>query len=251
MDYDDGTASVDYQGEIRKSGTMDVSILADVATEFANSGLVALNGQEEWADGEASASMYVEYANGNTVIANFSGNIPQAFIDGYAFMDSAVSALIAEIPEYVPQAQVMGNVDATVLTEMQTIIGATSMPLDTLVISEITKDDADVFSFSTGLSSSTGIANVANCSSMMLTTAFSLVVVTAEDAANIADIRADFESNMDWGKWVCVRPTGAVIAQKDNMVICVMAADDTYVAVKGALENGGWTELTTYTDPDM
>ena len=251
MDNADGTATVNYQGEVRKDGTVDASIMAALAAEFANSGLVELNGQEEWAEGEANGSMYVEYTDGTAVSANFGGTVPQAFIDGYTAMDAAVVALIAEIPEYVPEAQVMGNVDETVLTEMKNIIGSTTMPLDTLVINEIAMDDAETFGYMSGLSKTEGIVNATNCNSMMMTSAYSLVIVTVEDAANIASVCADFEANMDWGKWVCVRPTGALIAQKENMVLCLMAMDASYTETVAAINAAGWTEVATFEDPNV
>ena len=249
FDNEDGTATVDYQGEIRKSGTVDASIFESLAAELAKSGLVEMNGAEEWSEGEASASMYISYADETFLSANYGGTVPQAFIDAYTAMDTAVQTLIADIPEYVPEAAVMGNVDATVLTEIKNIIGSTSMPLDTLVISEIALDDD--FGFNAGLSKSEGIANAANCNSMMMTTAYSLVVVTVEDAANIASVRADFEAGMDWLKWVCVQPTNALIAQKDNMVICLMAMDQTYTETEAAINAAGWTEVATFTNPNL
>jgi hypothetical protein len=248
-DNEDGTATVDYQGEIRKSGTVDASIFEALAAEFAKSGLVEMNGAEEWNEGEASASMYVTYADDTFVSANYGGTIPQAFIDAYNAMDTAVQALIADIPEYVPEAAVMGNVDETVLAEIKGIIGNTSMPLDSLVINEILMDEN--FAFNAGLSKSEGIANAANCNSMMMTTAYSLVIVTVEDAANIASVRADFEAGMDWRKWVCVQPTNALIAQKDNMVLCLMAMDQTYTETEAAINAAGWTEVTTFANPEL
>ena len=248
-DNEDGTAAVDYQGEIRKSGTVDASIFEALAVELEKSGLVALNGAEEWNEGEASASMYISFADDSFLSANYGGVIPQAFIDAYTAMDTVVQTLIADIPEYVPEAAVMGNVDETVLNEIKGIIGSTSMPLDTLVISEIALD-AD-FGFNAGLSKTEGIVNAANCNSMMMTTAYSLVVVTVEDAANIASVRADFEAGMDWRKWICVQPTNALIAQKDNMVICLMAMDQTYTETEAAINAAGWTEVTTFANPDL
>jgi hypothetical protein len=85
----------------------------------------------------------------------------------------------------------------------------------------------------------------------MMTSAYSLVIVTVEDAANIASVRADFEANLAWGKWVCVRPTGALIAQKDNMVICLMGMNDSYTETEAAITAAGWTEIATFTDPEM
>ena len=249
FDNEDGTATLDYQGEIRKAGTVDASIFETLAEEMANSGLVELNGADEWNDGEAIGSMYITYADDSMLTANYGGIIPQAFVDGYNYMNDVVEALIADMPEYVPEATIMGNVDATVLEEIKAIIGSTSMPLDTLVISEVIMDDT--FAFTTGLSTSEGIANGASCSSMMMTTAFSLVVVTVEDEANIGAVRADFEANMDWLKWVCVQPTGAVIAQKGNMVICAMAMDETFGQIKGAINAADWTEVATFENPNM
>ena len=193
--------------------------------------------------------MFITYADDSILSCGFGGNVPQAFIDGYNYMDNVVAQLLADLPEYVPQATVMGNVDAAVLDEINGLIVNTSMPLDSLVISEAVMDDT--FSFVTGLSTNEGIASGASCSSMMMTTAFSLVVVTVEDEANIGAVRADFEANMDWRKWVCVQPTGAVIAQKGNMVICVMAMDETYSQVKGAINASGWTEVATFENPDL
>lgn len=249
MDNGDGTVAVDYQGEIRKTGNVDASIFETLAEQLAHSGLVELNGTEEWTEGEANGSMFITYADDSVLACSYGGNVAQAFIDGYNYMDDVVAGLIADLPEYVPEAQVMGNVDAAVLEEIKGLIANTSMPLDSLVISEAVMDDT--FAFTTGLSTSEGIANGASCSSMMMTTAFSLVVVTVEDASNIGAVRADFEANMDWLKWVCVQPTNALIAQKDNMVICVMAMDQTYTETAAAVNAAGWTEVATFNNPNL
>jgi hypothetical protein len=249
FDNEDGTASVDYQGEIRKTGNVDASIFETLTEQLAHSGLVELNGAAEWAEGDALASMYIAYDDESFLSCDYGGNIPQTFIDGYNYMDDVVAGLIADLPEYVPAAEVVGNVDATILEEINGLIANTSMPLDSLVISEVVKDDT--FGFTTGLSTSEGIVSGASCSSVMMTTAYSLVVVTVEDAANIGAVRADFEANMDWLKWVCVQPTGALIAQKDNMVLCLLAMDGTYSETKAAIELAGWTEIVTFTNPNM
>ncbi len=249
IDNEDGTAAVDYQGEIRKTGNVDASIFETLAEQLAHSGLVELNGAEEWAEGEANGSMFISYADESMLSCGFGGNVPQAFIDGYNYMDDVVAGLIADLPEYVPAATVMGNVDATILEEIKGLIANTTMPLDSLVISEAVMDDT--FAFTTGLSTSEGIVSGASCSSMMMTTAYSLVVVTVEDAANIGAVRADFEANIDWLKWVCVQPSDALIAQKDNMVLCLLAMDGTYSETKAAIELAGWTEVVTFTNPNM
>ncbi len=250
IDNEDGTFAVDYQGDIRKMGNVDASVMETLAAEFANSGLIELNGQMEWNDGEASGSMSVTYTDEEkSYSADFGGVVPQAFIDAYNVIDAVVLTLIAEIPEYVPQAQVMGEVEDTMLAEINSIITNTSIPQDTLVISEIVKDES--FSFATGLSADTGIQNAASVSSMMMTSAYSLVLVNLEEGADAAAIAADFEANLDWLKWVCVQPSNALIAQKDNMILCLMAMDATYTETCAAITAAGWTEVKALSNPNF
>ncbi len=238
---ENGALSVFYVGEVRKEGEISLDAMADVAQAFAASGLMALNGAEEYADGEANASMYVEFADGTSVSANYTGQIPQAFTDGYTAMDKCFQTLTAELPVYVPEAQVMEGVDETALAAMQQILNNSGLPnLDGLMISNV---PAEEFEFSLGLSSSEGITNGTACNAMMMTTAYSIALVTVEDAANIAAVRSDFESNIDWQKWVCVMPTDALIAQKDNMVICVIGADEMFSMTAASVEAAGWTEV--------
>lgn len=238
---ENGALSVFYVGEVRKEGEISLDAMADVAKAFAASGLMALNGAEEYADGEANASMYVEFVDGTSVSANYTGQIPQAFTDGYTAMDKCFQTLTADLPVYVPEAVVMEGVDETALAAMQQILNNSGLPnLDGLMISNV---PAEEFEFSLGLSSSEGITNGTACNAMMMTTAYSIALVTVEDAANIAAVRSDFESNIDWQKWVCVMPTDALIAQKDNMVICVIGADEMFSMTAASVEAAGWTEV--------
>jgi len=86
---------------------------------------------------------------------------------------------------------------------------------------------------------------------MMMTTAYSLVIVTLEDAANAETVCSNFESQLDWLKWVCVAPSDALIAQKDNMVLCLMAYDDLYVQTANGIEAAGWSTMKTLNNPNM
>ena len=85
----------------------------------------------------------------------------------------------------------------------------------------------------------------------MMTTAYSLVIVTVEDASKAEAVAADFESTMDWRKWVCVAPSNALLAQKDNMVLCLMAADELFTQTQQGIETSGWTVTKTLENPDM
>ena len=63
------------------------------------------------------------------------------------------------------------------------------------------------------------------------------------------DICKDFEENLDWTKWVCVAPSDAMTAVKDNMVLCLMAADANYTQTAAGITAAGWTTVNTLTNP--
>ena len=96
-----------------------------------------------------------------------------------------------------------------------------------------------------GLSTDTGIADAAQCAPMMMTTAYSLSVVTLEEGADAEAVCADFAANVDWQKWVCVMPTNALVAVKDNMVLCLVADGDLYTMTAAGIESAGWTVVET------
>jgi hypothetical protein len=215
---------------------------------MAQTELAALHGQDAWGEGEANGSMYVEYADGTAVNVGFSGEIPASYTAGYAIMDACFTDLTADLEVYIPQAMVMGEVDATLLAEMNAILSASAIEaLDMFTIGQVMKDE--YFAYSVGLTSDTGIAAAANCAPMMMTTAYSLVIVTLEDGIAAADICDDFEANLDWTKWVCVSPSDAMIATKDNMVLCLMAADHNFSQTANGITAAGWTTVNTLTNP--
>ena len=81
-----------------------------------------------------------------------------------------------------------------------------------MAVMGIPTEDAESFCFSAGLSTMNGVTAGVNCTSMMMGgDVYSLVIVKADDTAAVA---ADFEANLDWNKWVCVRPSNAIIATK-------------------------------------
>lgn len=169
--YDDGMggAFIEYAGSIRKTGTLEPIVLHGIASALAESGLAELNGRSEYEDGTAMASMYVEFADGSILSADFSGVIAEEFTAGFEAMDAYFLSITAAMPEYVPQAQVMGEVDPDVLAAMQEILNTSGMDgLDMLAISDIAMDE--YFAYTAGLSSSEGIANGTSCSAMMMTT---------------------------------------------------------------------------------
>ena len=238
----DGSAHVEYVGKVKKVGDLDANIFHGITTALENSGLAALNGQDAYADGIANGSMFAEFADGTCIGAGFSGEIPDSYTQGYAVMDDFFSQLTASMPVYVPQPVVMGNVDPMLLGEVTAIVEAGGLENpDTFTISHVEKDE--YFAYTLGLSSGEGIQSAVSFAPMMMTTAYSLVIVSLENAGDRQDICSDFLQNLDWQKWVCVAPTDAMIAAKDNMVLCLMAADALYDQTAAGVKAAGWTVL--------
>lgn len=242
---DASMATVDYIAAERKMGSLELSAMDVVAQAVANANLAALGGKSEYTDGTASASMYIEYADGTMLSADFGGKLPEDFTKAYEALEACFQEITSDIPVYIPEPVIMGEVNADVLAEIQTILSGSGIPnLDTFGISDVANDE--FFSFNMGLSSAEGIANGTSCAGMMMTTAYSLVIATVEDAANIEKVREDFQNNVDWNKWVCVRPTDALIAQKGNMVLCLIAADELFTGTKAGIEAAGWENITAF-----
>ena len=245
---EDGSIYVEYVGDVKKVGNLDASIMNDVTAAMAQTDLASLNGQDAWGEGEANGSIYVEYADGTMLSVGFSGEIPAAYTDGYAIMDACFATLTADLEVYVAQPMVMGEVDADLLAEMNAILSSSGIQnLDAFAISQVMKDE--YFAYTVGLTSDAGIHSAANCAPMMMTTAYSLVIVTLEDGVAAADICENFEANLDWTKWVCVAPTDAMIATKGDMVLCLMAANETFTQTAAGITAAGWTTVNTLTNP--
>ncbi len=244
------TCDIDYMGEERKVGKFVPEAMNAINAAFEKSGLAELNGQSVYEDGDAYCSFYVQYADGTAITADFSGSIPDSFTDGWNKMDEFFKKFADVLPKYVPQPAVSGAVNEAALTEIMTILNKTGIEgLDGFTISDIAMDE--FFTMTAGLSKSEGIVNGTICAPMMITTPYSLVVVTAEDKANIKDIRADFESSLDWQKWVCVIPNNALIAEKDNMVLCLIGSDDLYNKTADAIGAAGWSDAKELDNPGM
>ena len=244
--YEDeaGKITVDYQGQIRKVTTMEPAVMDQIAAELAKTGLAALNGENIYEEGMASASMYVAYEDGSYLGAGYGGTIPQTFQEGYDAMDAWFQQLLADVEEYVPRPVVMGEVAPEPLAEFEAILEASGMePLDMFAIMDVPKDE--FFASSLGLSGDEGIVNGTSCSPMMSATAYSCVIVTLEDAGKAADVQKDLAANVDWNRWVCVTANMALIAQKGNMVLCLVGSADLYQKTAAAIEQAGWTVLET------
>ena len=234
---------------VRKSATLDVAVLADVATALTESNLLALDGASEWGDGTNVATLYVTYTDWTSVSADYNGvAVPEAFTTGYATLAAALEIILADVPVYVPQASVMGEMDEDLKNELLGLVNNAGLPnLDAIGITGIEMDE--YFTYSAGLTSAEGVTAGAQAQNMMMGGAvYSLVMVKADNTDAVA---ADFEAALDWGKWVCVRPSNAIIAVKGNMVLCLMSSDAAYTGTVTAIENAGWTTVKALTNPEM
>lgn len=246
---DDGSVYVEYVGDVKKIGTnMDGKVLESVTAAVVQSGIAALNGQNIYLDGGAVGSAYVEYTDGTVIGIGYSGEIPEEYLTAYNALDTAFQTLTAELEVYVPVPLVGDGVDETALAELMAILDATQIrDLDMFQIADVTKDD--IFTLVMGLSSAEGIANGTSCSAMMMTTPYSMVIATLDDGMDVQTVRDDFLNNLDWQKWVCVMPTGALIAQKGNMVLCLMGADALFAQTVQAVTDCGWENLESVDSP--
>ena len=249
-DNGDGTTYVEKSTDERKVGYLEGDVFTKIAETVAAANLAALNGTEIYEEGEGMSSLYVEFADGTYYSANIYGPVNADFDAAFAAMDACFTELTAELEVYVPQLMVEGEVNPDALTAVQDIMNNSGVQgLDNMFVTDIPMDE--YFGGTAGLASTDGIVNGTKCGAMMMTTAFSLVVVTVEDESKIDAVRADFANTMDWRAWVCVAPSNAVIAQKDNMVLCMMGGDELYSLVAASIEANGWTNTETFQNPDL
>ena len=234
----------------RIRGTMPIAILENLTFALEESGLLALVGQDAYTDGEASGSLYAEYADGTAAMVSFSGTLPEEFINGYTYMDAYFQGLTAEMTPYIPQPMIQGEINETDMAELQLILdGAQLADLDSYAIMEIPKDE--FFCLSVGLSSDEGIARATTFTAMNMATAYSVTILTLDDAATAEAVCADLENSLDWRKWVCVAPSEGLIAVKDNMVLLLLGSDEIFAQTVTGINGAGWTTARELSNPDM
>ena len=140
----------------------------------------------------------------------------------------------------------------TFLKRKNIVFSAKRYGIDALGAMAIPTDDAESFNYAAGLSSNEGITAGAVCQNMMMGgAAYQVVIVTLAEGTDASAVAADFEANLDFGKWVCTRPDSALIAQKGNMVLCMMGPTDLFTGTATAIENAEWTTIKTVADPGM
>lgn len=243
---EDGTVHVEYEGDVKKVGDFDATLFHGIADELKKTALASLNGKDAIEEGAASGSAYVEFDDGTTLAVTYNGKVDPAFVEGYKALDAFFAGATADLPEYIPQPLLVGNVNKDLKTEIDAILsGSQIQALDSLVISQIVQNEE--FAYKAGLSQAEGIAEAAVVDPLMSATAYSLVIVTLAADADADAVCEDFAKNIDWVKWVCVSADQALIATKGNMVLCLVAADDLFAQTQPGITAAGWSTVKALT----
>lgn len=242
---ENGNTYVEYVGAEKKIGTLPASALADIVTALQATTLATMKDVSEYADGTDYASLYVSFDDGNYLSADYSGKISKEFTAAYEQMDKFFQDLTAEMPVYIPQPVIIGELSGDALDAAQAILAGSGIdPLDSVTISDIFTD-GELNSYA-GLSSADGVSDGVIVSALMMTTPYSLTIVSASDAGQIDRIRQDFSDDIEWNKWVCVSADHALVAQKDNMVLFLLGSDALYTGTASAIEAADWTNIETF-----
>lgn len=237
----DGTAFVEYKtASGRKQANLPDTVMVGLAQLYEGAEMKQLNGIEVYEDGDAVASIYISRGEEACSYSYYGAQVPEEYKIIFDALAAAFGELMADVPEYVAKPQLGEGVNEAEAAELEAILAASGITnLDTLGIMNVAKDE--YFGYNAGLSGAEGIESCTSCTALMMTVPYSMVVVTAEEGADLTAIADDFAKSIDWHKWVCVQPSNATIATKDNMVLCLLGQDEMYFGTVEALEETGWT----------
>lgn len=250
---EDGTIYVQMYADVIKKANLDASAMETITIALNNSGLKTLDGQNVYGENQdIVCSMFVDCGDDVYVMADVIGEIPEAFATGYAAMEACIAELMADVPEYIPAPVVNGNIAENDMASLQAILdGMILENPESFVIENVATDDAEMFAYMTGLPTADGVATAVKFASQIMTSAYSVVIVTLEDGANAETVAKSFEDNIDWLKWVCVQPDSAAIATKDNQVLCLIGSADIFTQTVTAMDAAGWTPVSTLENPNL
>ena len=242
-------AYVEYVGEYKKAASFDSSVLLNLAEQVELSGVKAIHDHHVYETGDTYANMYISFTDGSNLFADYSGVVPQEFLEYYKILENYFLTLVADLPIYVARPVVLGEVNELTLTELMNIMENTGMDyLDGFSIYEVPVDDA--FDTEMGLSHHKNIKSGTMCGPVMSGSAFSLAVAVLEKDADVTSVANNFATNIRWNRWVCVSATDALIAHKDNLVLCLVSYGDMYEKTSAAIRACGWTEVKTLKAPE-
>lgn len=232
-----------------KKGNVDNVALEQLASAYRMSALAQLTG-EVYDDGEACGSYSITIGEEYFSYSYYGPFVPEEFTSAFADMEALFMQLMTAVPEYVPTMLVEEGVNEEHLAQINEIMNNSGYEaLDSITVTNV--PEGENFSYMAGLSGSDGIEACTSVTHMMMTTPYSLVVVTLSDGTDAQTVIDDFKKSIDWGKWVCVNPSSAIIATKDNMVLCLIGLDELYTGTASAVETTGWTVEQTLKNPNL
>lgn len=232
-----------------KKGNVNNVALEQLAAAYRMSALAQLTG-DVFDDGAACGSYAITIGEENFSYCYYGAFVPEEFTSAFADMEALFMQIMTAVPEYVPSLLVEDGVNEDHLAVINEIMNNSGYKaLDSITVTNVNDDEN--FSYMAGLSSSEGIEACSSLTHMMMTTPYSMVVVTLSEGTDAATVVADFKSSIDWGKWVCVNPSNAIIATKDNMVLCLIGLDELYTGTAASVEANGWTVVEALKNPNL
>lgn len=247
---ENGDAYLEYNtASGRKLGTVDKTAMEQLAAAYRMSALAQLTG-EVYDDGDACGSYSIIIGEDAPSYSYYGKFVPEEFTSAFADMEALFVQIMANVPEYVPTMLVEEGVNEEHLALINEIMNNSGYEaLDTISVMNVPADEN--FGYIAGLSGSEGIDACTSVTHMMMTTPYSMVVVTLADGTDAKTVVEDFKTSLDWSKWVCVNPSNAIIATKDNMVLCLIGLDELYTGTASAVEAAGWTVAESLKNPNL
>lgn len=247
----EGKFMLDYtSADKMERGTVDKDLMNTLTKLYETSQLSGLNEKNEYGDGDASASMSLEFADGKMFSCAFGGTVPEQFVTGYKEMESAIQSAMETMEPYRAQVPFDEAVNADAKAALEALFAHLSnQALDNTMATNLPSDDEN-YAYSTGIEATADIANTTVVQNMMGTIAHSMILFQLNDGADAAALQTKLMENADWRKWVCVSPDVALTAAKGNNVLFVMTLSDIQAELTPALEAEGWTITATAKNPD-
>lgn len=248
----EGKFMLDYtSADKMERGTIDESLLNTLTELYAKSDLASLNEKNEYGDGDASASMSLEFADGSMFSCAFGGEIPEQFVTGYKAMDEAILSAMETMEPYRAEVPFDEAVNADAKAELEALFAHLSnQALENTMATNLPSDDEN-YIYSAGIEANADIASTTVVQNMMGTIPHSMILFQLNDGADAAALQNTLMEKADWRKWVCVSPDVALTASKGNNVLFVMTLSDINAELTPALEAEGWTINATAENPDL
>lgn len=248
----EGKFMLDYtSADKMERGTVDESLLNTLTELYAKSDLASLNEKNEYGDGDASASMSLEFADGSMFSCAFGGEIPEQFVTGYKAMEEAILSAMETMEPYRAEVPFDEAVNADAKAELEALFAHLSnQALENTMATNLPSDDEN-YIYSAGIEANADIASTTVVQNMMGTIPHSMVLFQLNDGADAAALQNTLMEKADWRKWVCVSPDMALTASKGNNLLFVMTLSDINAELTPALEAEGWTINATAENPDL